>query len=95
MTPESRDGTTTVTYAYLAERAHALEDGNLTLSNFVWDEDGDWSKERVFAVDAITAHVSQEGQRVRDVDDEEEQADLNDGHAYLPSSGWMTRRTPS
>ncbi|EPT01231.1 hypothetical protein FOMPIDRAFT_1120767 [Fomitopsis schrenkii] len=70
-------------YAYIAELAHALENGTLPLSALIWDEKAGWSKERVFAADAVTAHVAQEDERGRKTGDDDEQADINNDNAYL------------
>ena len=70
-------------YTYLTELAHALEDGTLPLSALIWDEDAGWSKEKVFAADAVAAHIAKESTRVLKLGDEDEQADANNDHAYL------------
>ena len=70
-------------YAYLAELAHALEDGALPLSALIWDEKAGWSKERAFAADAVTAHIVEKSARVLKLEDEDEQADANNDNAYL------------
>ena len=70
-------------YAYLAELAHALEDGALQLSALIWDEKAGWSKERAFAADAVTAHIVEKSARVLKLEDEDEQADANNDNAYL------------
>ncbi|KAI0767330.1 hypothetical protein C8Q74DRAFT_1279705 [Fomes fomentarius] len=70
-------------YAYVAELAHALEAGVLPLSALVWDEEGEWSKERVFAADAVSAYIGRETVRVKESGSEDEQADADNDHAYL------------
>lgn len=70
-------------YAYLAELAHALENGALPLSALIWDEKAGWSKERAFAADAVGAHITEKGARVMESGDEDAQADANNDHAYL------------
>ena len=70
-------------YAYIAELAHALENGTLPLSALIWCEEAGWSKERVFAADAITAHIAQEEERGRMSEDDDVQADIDNDNAYL------------
>lgn len=70
-------------YAYIAELARALENGNLPLSALIWGEKAGWSKERVFAADAITAHIAQEEECGRMSEDDDVQADINNDNAYL------------
>ena len=70
-------------YAYIAVLAHALEDGALSLSTLVWEEERGWSKEKVFTANAVTAYIAQKSAHVKASGNEDEQADADNDHAYL------------
>lgn len=63
-------------YAYIAELAHALEEGVLPLSALIWKPASpEWSREKAFAADAVSAFMAHEFTRSRESGDEDEEAD--------------------
>ncbi|GJE93507.1 hypothetical protein PsYK624_096660 [Phanerochaete sordida] len=76
------DGWDANDYAYIAEIAHGLEDGDVPLDKVVW-RGGGWTKEKASVAAAVAARIAHEDARVKESGDEDAQADAYNDHAYL------------
>ncbi|CDO77291.1 hypothetical protein BN946_scf184753.g41 [Trametes cinnabarina] len=71
---------------YVAMLAQSLDANNPQLSAFVWDpaeRNSGWSREKLFAARAVAEYMAQEQARVEASGDDDQQADVNNGNAYL------------